>query len=90
MWLWDWSNDAENSVLITEINYILKCIPIENSDLKFNDISQFLLYFLSNKFSLSEQESRNKKYLKNKKTFGSYWPKLLNVSSIYLNVFINV
>ncbi len=26
----DWSNDAENSDLITEINYILKHIKIEN------------------------------------------------------------
>ncbi len=24
----DWRNDAENSALITEINYILKCIQI--------------------------------------------------------------
>ncbi len=30
----DWSNDAENSVLITEINYILTYIHIENSYLK--------------------------------------------------------
>ncbi len=27
----DWSNDAENSALITGINYILKYIQIENS-----------------------------------------------------------
>ncbi len=26
----DWSNDAENSALITEINYILKYIKIGN------------------------------------------------------------
>ncbi len=26
----DWSNDAENSALITEINYIVKNIIIEN------------------------------------------------------------
>ncbi len=30
----DWSNDAENSVLITEINYILKYITIESSYFK--------------------------------------------------------
>ncbi len=30
----DWSNDAENSALIIEINYILKYIQIENSYLK--------------------------------------------------------
>ncbi len=27
----DWSNDAENTVLITEIKYILQYIDIENS-----------------------------------------------------------
>ncbi len=30
----EWSNDAENSDLITEINYILKYIQIEDSYLK--------------------------------------------------------
>ncbi len=30
----NWSNDAENSALITEINYILKYIQIENSYFK--------------------------------------------------------
>ncbi len=30
----DWSNDAENSDLITEINYILQYIHKENSYLK--------------------------------------------------------
>ncbi len=30
----DWSNDAENTALITEINYILKYIQIENRYLK--------------------------------------------------------
>ncbi len=29
-----WSNDAENSALITGINYILKYIKIENSSVK--------------------------------------------------------
>ncbi len=32
--MWHWSNDAENSALITEINYILQYIHIENSYLK--------------------------------------------------------
>ncbi len=27
----DWSNDAANSVLITEINYILKYTKLENN-----------------------------------------------------------
>ncbi len=31
----EWSNDAENSALITEIKYILKYIQIENSYFKF-------------------------------------------------------
>ncbi len=30
----DWSNDAENSALITGINYILKYITTENSYFK--------------------------------------------------------
>ncbi len=30
----DWSNDAENSALITEINYILLYIRIEDSYFK--------------------------------------------------------
>ncbi len=30
----DWSNDAENSALITGINYVLKYIQIENSYFK--------------------------------------------------------
>jgi len=30
----DWSNDAENTALITGINYILKYIRIENSCFK--------------------------------------------------------
>ncbi len=34
----DWSNDADNSALITEINYILKYIQIENG-LYNNNIS---------------------------------------------------
>ncbi len=31
----DWSNDAENSALITEINYILTDIHTDNSNFKF-------------------------------------------------------
>ena len=42
----DWSNDAENSALITGINYTWLYIHIENND---NNISLFLLYFWSNK-----------------------------------------
>ncbi len=30
----DWSNDAENSALITEINYILKYIKIDKHSFK--------------------------------------------------------
>ncbi len=44
----DWSNDAENTALITGINYILKYIKIENFILNCNNISQnyyFFLYF---------------------------------------------
>ncbi len=37
----EWSNDAENSALITEINYILQHIHIENSPIKLQNISQY-------------------------------------------------
>ncbi len=37
----DWSNDAENSALITAINYILKYNHIENNFLK----SQFYCFY---------------------------------------------
>ncbi len=43
-----WSNDAENSALITGINYILKYIKIENHYFKFyyfTILPFFPLYF---------------------------------------------
>ncbi len=48
--LWDtedWRNSAENSALITEIHYILKCIQIENSYLKLIIIFQNITDFKS-------------------------------------------
>ncbi len=53
------SNDAENSDLITAINYILLYIHIENSYFKF------LLYFWANKCSLDEQKRLIFKNIKN-------------------------
>ncbi len=59
----DWSNDAENTALITEINYRLTHIHIENSYLKidmiFHNVTNFTVvffffFFLSNKCSLGE------------------------------------
>ncbi len=45
----DWSNDAENTALITEINYIVKSIQIEKVTLNKN-MSQYFynrnFYFL--------------------------------------------
>ncbi len=41
----DWSNDAENSALITEINYILKYIYIENSYSNSKNISQYYVFY---------------------------------------------
>ncbi len=38
----DWSNDAENTASITEINYILLYIQIENSSLK---LKYFIILF---------------------------------------------
>ncbi len=47
----DWSNDAENSALITAINYILICIQIENIYfvLKkiFHNITVFTVFLIS-------------------------------------------
>jgi len=55
----DWSNDAENSALITGINYILIYIHIENTHCELENIFTiflFLLYFWANKCSLDEQK----------------------------------
>ncbi len=40
-----WSNDAENSALITAINYILLYIKIENSYFYCNNIKQYYCIF---------------------------------------------
>ncbi len=64
----DWRNDAENSALITGINYILKYIKIENLFkiiiLNCNNISQnySFLYSRSNKCSLDEHTKLLKKH----------------------------
>ncbi len=42
----DWSNDAENTAFITEINYISKYIEVENSYLNNVIISLFILIFI--------------------------------------------
>ncbi len=47
----DWSNDAENSALITVINDILKYIKIENIYFTLQNITVF-----TNKCSLVEQK----------------------------------
>ncbi len=41
----DWSNNAENSALITEIYYILKCIQIEKNLFFFQLYKYFTLPF---------------------------------------------
>ncbi len=40
----DWSNDAENTALITEINYSLKDIKTEKHYFKCKNISQFYTF----------------------------------------------
>ncbi len=40
----DWSNDAENTDLITEINYSLTHIHIKTAVLNHNNISQIVLF----------------------------------------------
>ncbi len=55
----DWSNDAQNLVLITGINYIFKYIQIETVILnitKYFKILLLLLYFWSNKCRPGEQK----------------------------------
>jgi len=46
----DWSNDAENSALISGINYILTYIHIEKSSLKmviiFHNITVFTVFLI--------------------------------------------
>ncbi len=62
----DWSNDAENSALITVINYILKYIQIENSDFKYKTYFTnvlFLLYSGPNKYGLGEQTRLLQKHI---------------------------
>ncbi len=54
-----WSNGAENSALITEINYILTYIQTQNSYFTFEYYFRmflFLLYIWSNICSLGEQK----------------------------------
>ncbi len=46
----DWSNDAENSALITAINYILKYIKIDFY-IVIDNITVFVLHYRSNKCS---------------------------------------
>ncbi len=44
-----WSNDAENSALITGINYILKLIKMENGYYRFvifHNITGFSVYLI--------------------------------------------
>ncbi len=38
----DWSNDAENFASITEINYILKYIKIDNCHFKLQDYTKYV------------------------------------------------
>ncbi len=74
----EWSNDAENTVLITEINYSLTDIHIETAVLNHNNIWLFLLYLWSNKCSLDDQKRlistlNNLDYAKHLNLF--YWIK---------------
>ncbi len=53
----DWSNDAENSALITAISYILQYIDIGNAILNCNNTSQYYCLY-SNKYCLSKHYRR--------------------------------
>jgi len=71
----NWSNDAENSALTTEIHYFKIYYNNNNSNSNCNNIFnntllQFLLYFRSNKCRLCEnflQKHKKKSYPKLKK-----------------------
>ncbi len=53
----DWSNDAESTALITDINYILTDIHIETVKINIKlNCNNILLYFWSNKYILGEQK----------------------------------
>ncbi len=41
----DCSNDAENTALITGINYILKCIQKKKKNVNYNNISQYDCFY---------------------------------------------
>ncbi len=64
----DWSNDAENTACITEINYILKYIHNETVNsiiaIIFHSSTVFTV-FLINKCSLGEQKKLLKKNMTN-------------------------
>ncbi len=62
----DLSNDAENSALITEINYILKYIKIETVILNCNNISQNIFFCIFDQIDTALMSRRNffKKTLK--------------------------
>ncbi len=60
----DWSNDAENTDLITEINYILQYINIENRFLFFIIILFFYCIFYQINVALL---SKKKLFFKNNK-----------------------
>ncbi len=65
----DWSNDAENSALITEINYILKYIQIENIFfviivivIIFYNITEFTVYFKKNGIDFTQKQTDPKHF----------------------------
>ncbi len=70
----DWSNDAENTALITEINYTLKYIQTEIVILNCNNISQFYCIFY---FKIAVLVSRRDFSQKHVKTYRPTDPKLL-------------
>ncbi len=54
----DWHNDAENSILITRINSILKYIKIENS-LHCNNISQYYSFAIFDQINAALVRTRD-------------------------------
>ncbi len=82
----DWSNDAENTALITEINYSLTDIHIENSFLNCNNISLFFtLFYQINAALVSRRDSKilnnihdtNRDLSHSGKVFSKLWTNVL-------------
>ncbi len=84
----DCSNDAENTALITEINYSLTDIHIEKAFLNCNYFT-IVLYFCSSRFSLGEQNRLLSNTHKNR-TDHSFWNSIVILHFLISNLPVTV